>query len=543
MRHRFLLVAAILLASILLGRAEGVDERYVLIYNMIQEADGLNEAGQGREAAVRYLDAQKALKSLQADYPGWNGNVVTFRLNYIASKLDPLVQKTEPTNAPPVLAEGVPAAPASTNQLLGQINEMQAEIKRLTKLNSELQDRVKEALSVQPAQLDPRELAKAEDQIRFLQKEKDLLKVSLEQERAKSVAPASSGALDQERQILADVKRKLAEQTEATLALQKENEILKKQLADSKPSAAIENPGSADLAQQLQSAKATLAELQTSNLTLRAEQILLEGRVAELAKQPKRGKSSAPRPDDQARQLEVALARLAVYEAKPLPYTPEELALFKQPDLKASITEPAPMKRSSKSLPPGAGPLVEEAVRAAEAEHYPEAEKKFQEVLRQDDKNLYILGNLAAVQLEQDRFADAEKTLAQAMAVDSHDPACLYTLGRLKYRQEKYDEALDALSLSAKLIPDEPRTQYFLGKTLIQKGNRTAAEAALRKAVHLRPNWADAHFSLAMVYATQQPPFKELAQWHYQKAIAAGLPRNLEFERLLEEKKTTAANP
>jgi Flp pilus assembly protein TadD len=115
-------------------------------------------------------------------------------------------------------------------------------------------------------------------------------------------------------------------------------------------------------------------------------------------------------------------------------------------------------------------------------------------------------------------------------------------MGLLKYRQEKYDEALDALSLSASIIPEEARTQYFLGKTLVQKGNRTGAEAALRKAVHLRPGWAEAHFSLAMVYATQQPPFKELAQWHYQKAIASGYPRNLDFEKLLEERKGTAAN-
>ena len=46
-----------------------------------------------------------------------------------------------------------------------------------------------------------------------------------------------------------------------------------------------------------------------------------------------------------------------------------------------------------------------------------------------------------------------------------------------------------------------------------------------------------------MVYATQQPPYKELAQWHYQKAIAGGYPRNLEFEKLLEDKKGSAANP
>jgi len=58
--------------------------------------------------------------------------------------------------------------------------------------------------------------------------------------------------------------------------------------------------------------------------------------------------------------------------------------------------------------------------------------------------------------------------------------------------------------------------------------------------VNLKPGWAEAHFSLAMVYATQQPPFRELAQWHYQKALASGYPRNQEFERLAAEKGAVA---
>jgi tetratricopeptide (TPR) repeat protein len=369
--------------------------------------------------------------------------------------------------------------------------------------------------------------------------------VSLEQEKAKSVPGTDLSVLEQERQIVADVKQKLAQQTELAMALQKENELLKQQLAAAAPVQAPSSTGAAsELAkQQLEAAKSTIAALQTSNLALRTEQLLLQSRVADLTKHPGKRAQPAPGPGEQNSQLENALARLAVYESKPVPYTAEELALFKQPDLKASVAvaQAGPAKKAVKELPPGAGPIMEEAKRAAENGRLEEAEKKFQEVLRQDEKNTYTLGHLAAVQIEQNRLGDAEKTINQALGVDPRDPACLFTLGLLKYRQEKYDAALDALSLSASLIPDEPRTQYFLGKTLIEKGNRTAAEAALRKAVQLRPGWSEAHFSLAMVYATQQPPFKELAQWHYQKAIEKGYPRNLEFEKLLEEKRPSTA--
>src|SRR5437867_3970951 len=105
MRQRLLLVGAILFSVLLLARGEGPDERYVQIYNLIQEADTLNDSGQGRAAALKYFEAQKALKTLQTDYPGWNGNVINFRLSYTGSKLEALAQKLPPTNAPPVLAE------------------------------------------------------------------------------------------------------------------------------------------------------------------------------------------------------------------------------------------------------------------------------------------------------------------------------------------------------------------------------------------------------------------------------------------------------
>jgi len=159
------------------------------------------------------------------------------------------------------------------------------------------------------------------------------------------------------------------------------------------------------------------------------------------------------------------------------------------------------------------------------------------DILRQDEKNPYVLGTLAATQVELNRQGEAEATLKQALASDPNDPASLLMMGLLKYQQGQYDAALDSLSLSAKGAPDDPRAQYFLGKTLLHKGMRGQAESALRKAISLRPGWGEAHFSLAMIYATQQPtPFKELAQWHYQKALASGYPRNQEFERLSAEK-------
>jgi Flp pilus assembly protein TadD len=540
MKHYVALACAIVFASLLTARGQGADENYVRIYTLIQEADALKESGQAQQAFTKYSDAQTALKHFQTVHPGWNDKVVNFRLNYIAARLATLGGKFAQTTSPPAAAEieSFPAGSIATNQL----KALQEEIGRLTGRNALLEAKLKEALSVQPAASDPRELAKAEEQIKQLQKEKELLRVSLEQEQAKAGKPADLSAIEQERKILAETKQKLAQQTELTASLQRENDSLKQQLALAGQNLTVPK-GSGDLVQELQLARMTIAALQATNIALRTEQILLETRVAELSKDVKRGnRSSSSRADERDQQLEAAQARLAVYEAKPVPYSPEELALFKQPDARLSAAESTPPKKKTRELPPGTRPLAEEAQRALEAGRFEEAEKKYREVLRQDENNVFALGNLAAIQMEQNRLADAEGTLKKALAADSQDAASLYLLGRLKLMQEKYDEALDSLSRSAKIIPDEARTQYFLGKALIQKGNRVAAETALRKAVQLKPGWSEAHYSLAMVYATQQPPFKELAQWHYQKAIAGGYPRNIEFEKLIEGRKTASSS-
>ena len=72
------------------------------------------------------------------------------------------------------------------------------------------------------------------------------------------------------------------------------------------------------------------------------------------------------------------------------------------------------------------------------------------------------------------------------------------------------------------------------------KGLRTQAEAALRKALELNPNYGAAHNNLAVIYISDNPPSPELARFHYQKALDEGQPRNPDLEKLLADKGVTA---
>ena len=131
------------------------------------------------------------------------------------------------------------------------------------------------------------------------------------------------------------------------------------------------------------------------------------------------------------------------------------------------------------------------------------------------------------------QLAEAEKHLTTAVAQNPDDAFNLMKLGYLKLRQEKDDDALNTLGRAAKLDPSNPEIQNYLGVTLSHKGLRVQAETALRKAVQLAPNYADAHNNLAVIYINQTPPLVQLARWHYEKALAAGQPPNPDLEKAL----------
>lgn len=651
----FLILASLLLAP---GVRAAVDDDYIAIYNTIQQADALSEKNQNSQARNKYLEAQAALKQFQAANPGWNTKVVNYRLNYLANKISqvsaPAPQPAPKTNAPvsaqtnapaenvstnastpapepapattptpapspapapaPATNEPATAVPPTTNaalpavshELETQVKSMQEQIRVLENDKSLLESKLKEALSAQPAALDPAELTKAEEKIKGLQKENDLLRVSLAQAKT-NIVPSDTAALKKAREALVDANKKmealaaanktLAEEKEAlqarvktvvapdeaTSALRAENEILKKELASLKKKAVPSNKAD-ELNRQLLQAQAQVATLQSDKDILRLEKIALENRLKQISvpadiqvaaaastsdftlqeklkelekqrdelqksldlankelKAKKKGKESVSRIDEMTKELSALRARIDVLEARQIPYSAEELALLSKPDVQlAKANAEAAPKKVHKPLSPEAGKLAAEAQKFYTSREYEKAEEKYIQVLKEDDKNIFTLGNLALIQVERGDLAKAEKTIKQALEVDPDDGYSLWVLGRIKFQEAKYDEALELLSRASQLDPKNAEVQNYLGITLSQKGLRGPAETALRKAIQLDPGYGSAHNNLAVVYVTQTPPLIELARWHYQKALASGQPKNPELEKLLETTKTAS---
>jgi Tfp pilus assembly protein PilF len=497
------------------------------------------------------------------------------------------------------LAQGkTKAAPVGTgaeSEALKRAQQLQAD-------NTTLQAKLKEARGVQPAAGDRRELARARESIRSLMKENDLLKAGLAQGKTKA-APVGTGAeseaLKRAQLALAEANQKLAEQTariskldqenqalqsrlqtllagpEATAALREENAVLKKQLAELKPAESVR------LNDELDKARKQITVLESAAEVGFLEKAALENRVRQLQIAAVNSAPVAPTPDqaenaarlqtltqerdnllaklgeanrelygrrkqDAAARIGVLTdevtalrARLAVDEAQVIPYTPEELALFKQPA--PQLAGRAREKKSIKELPGGSAQLVAEAQNYFSARQFDKAEDDYQKILQRDENNGLVLANLATIEMEQGKLADAEKHITAAVAQSPNDAFNLSVLGQLRFRQEKYDDALDALSRAAKLDPRNPEIENYLGVTLGHKGLRAPAETALRKAIQLDPNYGPAHNNLAVIYINQTPALVELARWHYQKALDAGQPRNPDLEKVLDAKGAPAS--
>jgi tetratricopeptide (TPR) repeat protein len=608
MKQLFSLALFAMLAA-LVARGQGLDDDYVQIFNLIQQADAMSST-EPAQALAKYVQAQVGLQRLQRGNPTWNPRVINFRLNYVTTRiaaLSPGSSAAKPSSAVPGAAPpGSPtpgAAPSSSpavpEDVTRQLSALQVQVGQLQADKGALENKLKEALAMRPAELDPGELASAQQKIKSLQQENDLLKVALDKEKSKTVAAGGVAAFEKISKELEESNRQLATQTELAsrlakeksalqariaalsadpemaAALRAENQLLKKQLATLKAGPAAAGD---ETARALAQTRTQMAALESDRELLRLEKAALENRVRQLSSTTiassvlpppgpaadanhikqleqerdtlqrqlaaankelygRKGKGSAARVEELENQLAIARARLEIFEARSVPYTAEELALFKRPAQMLAESDPHAGKKSVRELPPGSARLVAEAQTYFAARQFDRAEQAYLQVVRQDQKSVPALANLAAIQVEDNHLEAAEMNVKQALALDPNDAYSLSVLGNLKFRQGKFDDALDALSRAAKLDPQNPEIQNYLGLTLSEKGLRGPAETALRKAIQLQPDYASAHNNLAVIYITQTPPAIELARWHYQRALAAGHPKNPELEKLLEGKK------
>ncbi len=121
-----------------------------------------------------------------------------------------------------------------------------------------------------------------------------------------------------------------------------------------------------------------------------------------------------------------------------------------------------------------------------------------------DPKSRIEIANLlhdAMFDVEDGRFEQAIPRLERALASQPDMPVANMQYGIAQSRLKHFDKAIAPLRKAVTLQPDSGLGHYELGLALFETGDWKGSAPEFEAAVARAPRWADAHFSLAAVYA------------------------------------------
>jgi len=576
------LAACLLLAVPSSHPAASPQDDYLQIYVMINEGDKLDNSGQKSQAREKYENALNKLDKLKNENPEWEPTIVKYRIKYLNDKLSnlksakdaspapgekpvlptaekpsptppaaatptptpsetpaPAMQKSE-TTSPMVISDDPSALRQKIIALTGDLESTRTELKQAKNdLEQALAERkqLKEKLAASPA---------PDASVAKLQEENASLRQKLtatEESLKKAAGGELSGEMTSLRGQVNSLEKKLAEANARSAELTRANDDYKKQIAS--------------LTTQLQAA----GTVGKSDSTLAKENAMLRSILDRQLKEQARREAARRLVLDEFKNLAVSTealkTQMEVLSSPLVSLTNEEQDMLKVSAPSLVAPEPtAPVASSASGNPPT---LSKDAEKPSSPESFSEKpripeefkdvaakatslynEKKFDEaaaayeqILAKYPQSIYALSNLGVVRFQQQKYPEAEKPLREAIRVAPNDAFSHSVLGIVLVQQEKYDDAIQVLSRAVALDPNDAKTRNYLGISSSRKGLQEAAEQECRKAIELDEGYGDAHFNLAVIYATQNPPSKELAKRHYNRALELGVPKDAELEKLL----------
>lgn len=565
-------------------------EQFLQIYLLIQEAEKLDGANQKASARERYQVSFERLQKLNTNFPEWEPTIVKYRLRYCKDKIENLKDavNSDPSQVippiPPELSDrSVPSVPetASSTRLSSPsevmenaaptnpsplivlsdsspsstsptVTEDPAALKtRILSLETQLSDTQEklEKASTEAAQLRTRvvELEKAltvaregtsDEKLTSLMTENNNLKEKLASAES-TIAKVQSGSGDQSVVALDEQLKKIQDQLNLS---RQENEALRQTSDEFK--AKLQ-----EVQKQLEEANVKIAGLPKDD-PIRVENAMMRDLVRREQAEFERRKIASRMALEELQAMKIDSEKLKTQInllASPLVILSEdEKALLRQPstglqvDASGNISAPVSSAASESAeissrpkVPAEFKDVAREANDLFAAQKFDDAAARYQTILNVYPDSLYALSNLAVVRFQQANYPQAEDYLRKAVKLAPQDAFSHSILGIVLYQQGKIDDAVQILTRAVALDPNDPKTRNYLGIAASQKGWQEAAEQECRKAIELDPNYGDAHFNLAVIYATQKPPARELSNRHYKRALELGIPRDEQLEKML----------
>lgn len=572
-------------------------EQFLQIYLLIQEAEKLESAGQNASAKTRYAVSQERLQKLNTNYPEWEPTIVKYRLRFCKDKLEllkdgvdvdpkqvippippeitessadnksPLIpittrpdspsevmERAAPTSSTPLI-ELNDAASSSTENILEDPSTLKLRIRTLESQLADTQERLEKA-TTDAAQLRTRvdELEKSlsaaregttDEKLSSMLAENNSLKEKLATAES-AIAKVQTGSGDTSVVALDEQLKKIQDQLNLS---RQENEALRQTSDEFKTKLS-------DVQKQLDAANTKIAGLPKDD-PLRKENEMMRDLIRRQQAEFERRKIASRMAIEELQALKIDSEKLKTQInllGSPLVLlTEEESSMLRQPtaglqvDDNGNFSAPAtgantgssPVDAAEISSRPKVPSEFKEVAREANelfaAQKFDDAAARYQTILNVYPDSLYALSNLAVVRFQQAKYPQAEDYLKKAVKLAPQDAFSHSILGIVLYQQGKIDEAIQILTRAVALDPNDAKTRNYLGIAASQKGWQEAAEQECRKAIEIDPQYGDAHFNLAVIYATQKPPARELANRHYKRALELGIPRDESLEKILRQ--------
>ncbi len=226
--------------------------------------------------------------------------------------------------------------------------------------------------------------------------------------------------------------------------------------------------------------------------------------------------------------------------------TPDEEKLFSDPAVRellgpkgvqATLIANASPDSDKKAVPPAptsVEKLIGQANESYMKKDFESAAKSYQDALRAEPKNVTALIGLGITRQRENKHADAEVSLQKALAYDPTNEPAAFALGVTYFKQERWKDAMTYFEKSLAKRPDNASGRHYLGIIATKLNLIERAEREFKTALAIDPAYGEAHFNLAVLYITWDPPQWDKARAEYSEAIKKGVRPDPNLEKLLE---------
>ncbi len=232
-----------------------------------------------------------------------------------------------------------------------------------------------------------------------------------------------------------------------------------------------------------------------------------------------------------------------------LTLTPDEEKLFTDPAVREMLGQEggiqgtliARISKKDDPEPSALDKLLNQANEAFAAQKFAEAAGLFEEALRAEPQNSAALIGLGYARQRENKLDEAVAALKKCLAVDPDNELAAFHLGVTHFKQQNWQDAMASFEKGLVKNARNARARHYLGIISTKLNLPDRAEREFKTALAIDPAYGEAHFNLAVLYATWDPPRWDQARSEYQEALKKGVQPDEALETLLKNTKSVSA--